>query len=462
MRVPPVLAIIGSGETAPTMTSVHAELFERAGADARAVMLDTPFGFQENADDIAARTVAYFRNNVGHDVEVASFRDAQTATALEYEQMCALLAQAGWVFAGPGSPTYAIRQWMGTRVPELLTEKVVSGGVVVFSSAAAVGLGEVALPVYEIYKVGAPAQWVPGLDLVRHAGLRAAVIPHYNNAEGGTHDTRFCYMGERRLRVLEASLPEGCAVLGVDEHTACIIDVDDGSLTVRGRGRVTWRRDGVERHWRAPEVIALEEVTSPGGGPRKAVARADEPQREPEPEPEGEGTDPFAEEVAIQREAGEEALAARDPDGVASAILAMETAVHAWSNDTLQSDQPDRAREALRGLVARLAELARAGAVAPRDRVAPFVDAMLTLRDRARAEGRFADADALRDALLANGVEVRELSAGVDVGAGGRRGLTAGPGSGGQRGTHRVLGKPLELPVASLPHHREHAHVAPQ
>ena len=27
-----VLAIIGSGETAPTMTSVHAELFERAGA----------------------------------------------------------------------------------------------------------------------------------------------------------------------------------------------------------------------------------------------------------------------------------------------------------------------------------------------------------------------------------------------------------------------------------------------
>ena len=192
MTLPRLLAIIGSGETAPTMTSVHVELFTRAGDGVRAVMLDTPFGFQENADDIAARTVAYFRDSVGRTVEVASFRDAQTASPLEYEQMCAQLAQAGWVFAGPGSPTYAIRQWHGTRVPELLTEKLSDGGVVVFSSAAAVGLGEVALPVYEIYKVGAAPERVPGLDLVRRAGLRAAVIPHYNNAEGGTHDTRYC------------------------------------------------------------------------------------------------------------------------------------------------------------------------------------------------------------------------------------------------------------------------------
>src|SRR6266571_3494942 len=32
------------------------------------------------------------------------------------------------------------------------------------------------------------------------------VIPHYDNAEGGTHDTRFCYLGERRLAALEALL----------------------------------------------------------------------------------------------------------------------------------------------------------------------------------------------------------------------------------------------------------------
>ncbi|MDQ6857324.1 MAG: hypothetical protein M3Z57_09655 [Candidatus Dormibacteraeota bacterium] len=407
MTVPRLLAIIGSGETAPTMTSVHAELFDRAGKDARAVVLDTPFGFQENADDIATRTVAYFRDSVGHRVQIASFRDAQTAAALEYERMCALIGEAGWVFAGPGSPTYAIRQWRGTRVPGLLTEKLDGGGVVVFSSAAAVGLGEVALPVYEIYKVGAAPAWVPGLDLMRHTGLRAAVIPHYNNAEGGTHDTRYCYMGERRLRVLEAALPDGCGILGVDEHTACIIDVESATLTVRGRGRVTWRRDGHERHWQAPEVVSLDEVVS-------ALPAHADPAPIPQPEaplqPSSAG--PFMDEVNNQHDQATAALAARDPDGVAAAILAMETAVHEWSRDTLESDEPDRAREVLRELVVRLAELARAGAVTPTEHVTPLVDALLSLRERARSHGRFADADALRDALGAAGVAVRDTPQG--------------------------------------------------
>ncbi|HSP64875.1 MAG TPA: hypothetical protein VLO10_01675 [Candidatus Deferrimicrobium sp.] len=406
MTVPRLLAIIGSGETAPTMTSVHAELFERAGKGVRAVMLDTPFGFQENADDVAARTVAYFRDSVGRHVEVASFRDAQTASAIEYEQMCALVAEAGWVFAGPGSPTYAIRQWSGTRVPELLGQKLDTGGVVVFSSAAAVGLGEVAIPVYEIYKVGASPEWVPGLDLVRQAGVRAAVVPHYNNAEGGTHDTRYCYMGERRLRALEATLPDGCAILGVDEHTACIIDVDSATLTVRGRGRVTWRRDGRERHWHASEVVPLDEVTSA----RSSAISA--PAVELQAVPEAGGVNPFMDEVNSHRDDATAALVARDPDRVAAAILGIETAVHDWSQDTLQSDEPDRAREALRELVVRLAELARAGAVTPTQHVAPFVDAMLALRDRARSDGRFADADALRDALLATGVAVHDTPEG--------------------------------------------------
>ena len=37
------------------------------------------------------------------------------------------------------------------------------------------------------------------------------LIPHYNNAEGGTHDTRYCYMDERRLSTLEAQLADNTA-----------------------------------------------------------------------------------------------------------------------------------------------------------------------------------------------------------------------------------------------------------
>jgi hypothetical protein len=53
--------------------------------------------------------------------------------------------------------------------------------------------------------VGAPPYWLDGLDLLRQLGLKVAVIPHYDNTEGGTHDTRFCYLGERRLRLMEGS-----------------------------------------------------------------------------------------------------------------------------------------------------------------------------------------------------------------------------------------------------------------
>jgi len=44
------------------MTSVHQELIARISyPHLNAALLDTPFGFQQNADEIAARIIAYFR-----------------------------------------------------------------------------------------------------------------------------------------------------------------------------------------------------------------------------------------------------------------------------------------------------------------------------------------------------------------------------------------------------------------
>jgi len=108
----------------------------------------------------------------------------------------------------------------------------------VFASAAALTLGVATVPVYEIYKCGEDPHWLEGLDVTSAAGLRAAVIPHYDNNEGGTHDTRFCYLGERRLSKMEKDLPDGVFVLGVDEHTACTFDLDAGTASVEGRGVV--------------------------------------------------------------------------------------------------------------------------------------------------------------------------------------------------------------------------------
>jgi hypothetical protein len=197
---PPLLAIIGSGETAPTMAKVHRLLVERLGPPpVEAVLLDTPYGFQENAQEISHRTVDYFERNLRLRLRVASWR-GRSDEVLPREQALALARGADLVFAGPGSPTYALRVWRDRGLREVLADKLAFGGCVTFGSAAAVCLGIAAVPAYEIYKVGTDPHWEQGLDLLSAIGLRAAVIPHYDNTEGGTHDTRFCYLVELRDR----------------------------------------------------------------------------------------------------------------------------------------------------------------------------------------------------------------------------------------------------------------------
>jgi cyanophycinase-like exopeptidase len=413
-RLPRLLCIMGSGETTPTMVSVHADLLSRLGPrPVPAVLLDTPFGFQENAADISERTVAYFRDRVGFPITVASFRGREWATDLEYETMLARVAEARYVFAGPGSPSYALRQWTGTAVPELLAAKLRDGGCVTLASAAAVGLGVCSLPVYEVYKVGEAPRWLDGLDLLGATGLRAAVVPHYNNAEGGTHDTRYCYMGERRLRILEDLLPDGVDILGVDEHTAAIFDIDAGTVSVRGRGVVTWRRHGVSQRFENGTTIPVRELAG------SVVDAGDAPgtpdtvtATESESILPAAAVSPFLEEVTRQSDVADSALASRDVDGAVGAVLAIDSQIHEWASDTLDSDEQDRARETLRRYVVRLGDLARSGAADPRDLVGPVVERILELRVQMRTAGEYALADQLRDALVDAGVEVHDTPAG--------------------------------------------------
>src|SRR5438270_13405621 len=116
-----MIAIFGSGETSPAMTWVHQELIQRVSdPQLNAVLLDTPFGCQENADEIATRTIAYFREHVGCEIRLASYRHGGRASALEFEQFLSLLGDANYVFAGPGSPTYPLRHWRDGAVRERL------------------------------------------------------------------------------------------------------------------------------------------------------------------------------------------------------------------------------------------------------------------------------------------------------------------------------------------------------
>jgi cyanophycinase-like exopeptidase len=267
MTTPRILAIMGSGETAPTMKAPHRRIFERLGSDVDAVLLDTPFGFQENAPILAEKAIEYFRDAVGQTVAAAGLTRTDGDDTVAIERGIARVRAANWLFAGPGSPTYALAQWTGTAVPDAITEKLRSGGAVVFSSAAALTLGVATVPVYEIYKVGRDPHWLDGLDVLSEIGLHVAVIPHYDNAEGGNHDTRFCYLGERRLAMLEPSLPQGVFVLGIDEHTGIVMDLDADTAEIVGKGAVTLRGGGTSVRLESGQTIPLDTLRA---GPQGA------------------------------------------------------------------------------------------------------------------------------------------------------------------------------------------------
>jgi hypothetical protein len=420
-----VLAIIGSGETSPTMVTVHRDLLARLSPGRRrALLLSTPYAFQENAASVSARAQRYFADSVGLQVaitagtsrtagqEVAAPTVSDAAAGRQNDD-AADVRTADWVFAGPGSPSYALAHWRGGPVEAALRERVLAGhGLTVLASAAAATAGQFTLPVYEIYKAGGALRWLPGLNLLGDLGLTAAVIPHYDNAEGGHYDTRHCYLGARRLAVMERELPADAAVLGVDEHTAVLIDLRSGHVEVRGRGALTVRRAGHSMMLPSGTVIPLAELRglvrgsagTGGGGPAGTGDDA--------PAAVG-GALPLPEVMAgAEREFGV-AAGDRDADAMAVVILDLETAIRGWEADTDEDQGTEQARVLLRSLIGRLAQVARGGLADPRDRLRPAVEPLIELRDALRATGDFAAADAIRDALAAAGLDVSDTPDGT-------------------------------------------------
>jgi hypothetical protein len=410
-QLPRMLVLMGSGETAPTMARVHRALFARLPPGAPGVLLDTPYGFQENADEITARALQYFAQNIGHPLTVASFRRAD-ADPLIRATAIARLREASFVFAGPGSPSYALAQWQGTEIPGIVADKLAAGGIVVFASAAALTLGAHTVPVYEIYKVGADPSWLPGLDLLGSIGLPVAVIPHYDNDEGGTHDTRYGYLGETRLRALEAGLPDGHFVLGIDSHTALILDLDAGTAQVEGLGGVTIRVAGRSHVLPVGTAVALGTI----GEVARALAESPGPAAVATPSggPVAGATvypavSPLAQEVRELEARFDTQLAAGAVDDAVGTVLAFDALLLDWSRDTDGTGDIDRARSAYRSCIVRLGEHAAAiDRTASDDRLAPLVDLLVDLRDRARAERDWRRADWIRDALADAGIELRD------------------------------------------------------
>jgi cyanophycinase-like exopeptidase len=378
---------MGSGENAPTMVKFHRALMQEVGEGPK-YMIDTPYGFQVNADDLGAKYQQYFDESVGTKIELAQWR-RKDASVVEHERTLSQLQQASWVLAGPGSPSYALNQWSDTAIPTALADLVRRGGTLVTGSAAAATIGTHAIPVYEIYKVGEDPYWLAGLNLLGDLlGIRAAVVPHFDNREGGRHDTSCCYIGLHRLEILETQLHDGAGIIGVDEHTAVLIELATGKVSVHGAGGLTLRQSGKSVFIASGESTTIDAM-------RDALH----------------STNTLDISIATDAMQSSDLLATfrvalQAGDSVAALAAALTTEDSVFATDAA-------AHQELRTMLVELADAAHSGLQDPRTILSPLVDVALNVRKLARENKDYAMSDLVRDSLAAAGIEVRDTPEGV-------------------------------------------------
>lgn len=413
------ITLIGSGEFSESMGRVYRAILARAPAPPNAVFLDTPAGFELNASEIAARAVQYFAQRCGVALQIARFKHRTRARAQEIENALGLLRRADFIFAGPGSPSYAVRHWRQTPIWETVRDRFAGGAHLVFASAAAIAVGAAALPVYEIFKAGEDPFWLDGLDLFADLGMHLVIVPHWNNTEGGQFDTRFCFMGEGRFRELEAMLPQDAVILGIDEYTACLFDVAAGQCTVMGAGNVTLRRDGHEWVYATGESFSFDRLS------RGAAARAWHPdetlvnpntvraQKAKQSLAEIlwalERTDaPRAQRALFERahaqmhelvEAGAHLHAPADE--IARHLTQLARALDEASEPAVKRVLVDHVHDTLHELAGDRRETSDAS---PRDDISPYVEVLIAIRSQLRQAKQYALADEIRTRLRELGI----------------------------------------------------------
>jgi hypothetical protein len=290
-------------------------------------------------------------------------------------------------------------------VPEILTQCVAKSGCLVAASAAALTVGRFTLPVYEIYKVGQDPHWATGVDILGNFGFNLVVIPHWNNAEGGNHDTRFCFMGAPRFRRLEALLPENQSVFGVDEHTACILNLETDEAEVKGLGRVTLRRKDGEVSFKTGDRFPLEILRGASVVPGWKPAPSDPPTAADSCAGTG---DSFWNKVHSLEAGFQAGLNKHDARQLTNALLELDRTIWQAQTDLENEEFVVQARDTFRGLIVLLGNELAAAPGNKAECLAPVVDALLKLRQNFRTKKQWLEADAIRDLLLQVNITVED------------------------------------------------------
>lgn len=238
-----LIGVFGSGELSPTGRRVHEYLISHLKAPVKIALLETPAGFEVNPlnwyqklSDMMTVGLQNFQPQIS--IIDALRKDGEKST--NNPALLAPILSADYIHAGAGSPSYAGTHLADSLAYQYMIDMFDRGSVLSFASAAAIAFSTYLLPVYEIYKVGEDLHWKKGTNFFARWELNLTMIPHWNNNEGGEGiDTSRCFMGVERFKKLLQILPEPTSILGIDEQTACIFDLEKKEIRVMGNGTAT-------------------------------------------------------------------------------------------------------------------------------------------------------------------------------------------------------------------------------
>ena len=408
------IILMGSGELTPTMVEVHKELLRNLGKSPHAVFIDTPAGFQLNVDQLSQRAREYFDSRVLHNLSVVSFKSNETISPFAAEKAFHTLREADYILIGPGSPTYAVRQWEQTPIPDIMADRVAEGACLVAASAAALTVGRFTLPVYEIYKVGNQLHWIDGIDILGKFGLNFVIIPHWNNAEGGNHDTRFCYMGEPRFNQLTSKLPEEVSILGLDEHTGCIIDLDREEITIKGIGSVTLRRRGLDVAFTKGETYPLSIFLGEVTGDKFKATPATQPLSVTEQNGSKSVDDSFWEKIHSIQANFQESIDTNDPAKATNSLLELDGTIWKEQQELENPEFISQARDILRDMIVLLGTCLSDSSRNKTDTIVPvIIEELLNIRNQYRQAKKWSEADAIRDCLIKSNIVIEDTDDGT-------------------------------------------------
>jgi hypothetical protein len=259
---PGQVVLLGSGETLPSSGKIH-ELIARLLPDnPHIVILETPAGFEPNSDLVAGRIKNFLTRrlqNYQPEIEVLPARRRGTPFSPDNPSIVAPILKADEILLGPGSPTYGVRQLQDSLALQMIAARHRLGAFLFLSSSAPISFGAYTLPVYEIYKAGLDLHWVPGLNFFGAYGLELTCVSHWNNNDGGEElDTSRCYIGKVRFNQLVNMLPPGQTIVGIDEHTALILDFLEGHCRVQGNDSITILRSGKTQVFQSGNQFPLD------------------------------------------------------------------------------------------------------------------------------------------------------------------------------------------------------------